>query len=195
MTTDALRTWLAEHGVSSADLAHIELDRKRALAYDRYMQIVANLGFHPTTTVLQREQRNLAAAIARYWGSHAAFRAAFGVPTPPPGNPFFREDVAPWLALVKRRAFERRTAILADIIALIADAGPQRFNQILHALHLNDATLRKVLTTALTAGALHVVAGPRPNTRYYAIPPSPPASSSRAIQSDVSHRFPQGAAS
>ncbi len=51
-----------------------------------YRALVARLGFHPSTTIMDHEIRTLSIRIRRYWGGIAQFRAAHQIPLPTHGN-------------------------------------------------------------------------------------------------------------
>ena len=72
----------------------LTLHRKRR-CQNEYDDMVQQLGYHPTTTVMQKTSswRALWARISRLWGGDINnFRREFGIPIPKPGSPTSKED-------------------------------------------------------------------------------------------------------
>lgn len=63
-----------------------ERQRHKHHTLQAYRALVAALGFHPSTTVMDHETRTLSIRIRRYWGSITRFRTAHRIPLPLHGN-------------------------------------------------------------------------------------------------------------
>jgi len=73
-----LKKWCDARGL---DFEVIRQQARERKTLEEYKAIVAELGYHPSTTVLNKKKkwRALAARIQRIWGSTAVFRRAFGI--------------------------------------------------------------------------------------------------------------------
>ncbi len=60
--------------------------RHKQHTLQEYRALVARLGFHPSTTIMDHEIRTLSIRIRRYWGGITQFRTAHQIPLPTHGN-------------------------------------------------------------------------------------------------------------
>jgi hypothetical protein len=60
--------------------------RRKHHTIQEYCALVARLGFHPSTTIMDHEIRTLSIRIRRYWGGISQFRTAHQIPLPTHGN-------------------------------------------------------------------------------------------------------------
>lgn len=79
----------------SIDSGYIKRLRRNKIDLKQYQDIVDFLGHHPTTTELAKksEWRALWYRISRNWGGFDNFRKEYGIPTPPKGNPKFKDII------------------------------------------------------------------------------------------------------
>lgn len=79
-----LKRLLAIHRIADSELREIRVRAKKSACSEAYDEVVRGLGFHPTTTELQRtfSKHYLTTQIRRLWGSIDAFRRDRGIPKP-----------------------------------------------------------------------------------------------------------------
>lgn len=80
-----LRKLLALYGVTQGDLDALRIKGSRLKCIQQYDQLSRTLGYHPSTTELQRLKSGayLASKITRLWGSFEAFRKERNIAFPP----------------------------------------------------------------------------------------------------------------
>jgi hypothetical protein len=154
MSTTALRKWMRVNGVLDEELRRVATLGRRDRALEEYLGVVEAIGEHPSTTVLQREYRNLAAAIGRLWGNVRTFRDELGIPARALGNPNIREDIAKWTDEQKRRGVERRSSLMEEVILCLKTQGPLTFAELRGVLAGCDIVLREVISKAQEVGLI-----------------------------------------
>ncbi|MBU4495375.1 MAG: winged helix-turn-helix domain-containing protein [Acidobacteria bacterium] len=86
--------------------------------------MVQQLGYHPTTTVMQKTSswRALWARISRLWGGDINnFRREFGIPIPKPGSPTFKEDTQKGREQQLRKLRDQKKERFKNILELIEE--------------------------------------------------------------------------
>lgn len=125
--------------------------RSRRRMIEQYERIVSELGYHPTTTYLQRhsaETRALNARITREWGSIEAFRLHVGAPFRKQGNPRLRADVQRGLAHVRAQQRLRRVEIRRRILDRL-QIGTCHVAELQSVARCSAALLEKILTALI----------------------------------------------
>jgi hypothetical protein len=86
MSLCRLHRLLKVHGITASELEGIWIVAKKASCSERYDAVVLGLGYHPTTTELQKipATRYLATQIRQFWGSIDLFRKERGILPPKP---------------------------------------------------------------------------------------------------------------
>lgn len=121
------------------DLDYLILQRRKNRCLSEYNDMVRELGFHPTTTVMSKRPkwRALWSRITSIWGNMDNFRKEFGIPIPRKGNPRFREI----MINASRKRAERKRAKLNKILELINQNSPTNFRGICQSLNINESPL------------------------------------------------------
>ena len=105
------------------DLVSYKQDARYKRYLVEYSEMVRVLGYHPSTTIMQRrkEWRKIWAGIVRLWGSFDRFRAEFGIEKP-------KHSMHPNTLKAWQRAKERRMAHkkekVENVYKIIAEHGP-----------------------------------------------------------------------
>lgn len=125
LSTKEFHYLLVAHAIDRSELEQ-DLALRRTLT--EYEEMVRELGWHPSTTIMQqsRKWRALYARIEGKWGSINRFRRHYGYPIPKPGNPFFREDMERGLRRRMARLKGERDRKKEDILAFIRRRGGAR---------------------------------------------------------------------
>lgn len=84
ISVSSLHRLFKAHRIADAELKEIWTGAKRAICAGKYDAVVRQLGYHPSTTDLQRipSARYLSTQIRRLWGSIEVFRSARNIPPP-----------------------------------------------------------------------------------------------------------------
>lgn len=122
----------------------------------QYEEMVNELGYHPTTTVMQRNKkwRSLNSRICHIWGSMNNFRREFGLPIQRPGNPHFVEDVARARLERRKRAELRRARRKECIVNAIKTLGYAQTAIICRQTGIKSATLYELLKELISENKL-----------------------------------------
>ncbi len=120
------------------DIEYLTLLYKKNRCFSEYKEMVQEIGFHPTTTIMARRSkwRSLWARIGRLWGDVDAFRKEFGIPIPIKGNPNFREDM-------RRGREKRKNEDMNELLQFIEDNSPVSRKQIQISLNWKTGKTEK----------------------------------------------------
>ncbi len=144
---------LVNYNIGRSELEQ-DLALKRILT--EYEGMVQELGFHPSTTLMQRERkwRALYARIEHRWGIINRFRRYYGFPIPKPGNPFFREDMERGLRYRRSRLAAERSAKREAIVALIRSRGGAWSRLIQQELRIKPSWVWRLLKELVDEGRI-----------------------------------------
>lgn len=153
-----------QYNVDARELRERYLIKK---ALRQYEEMVNELGYHPTTTLMQRNKkwRSLNFKICRVWGSMNNFRREFGLPIPKPGNPRFSEDIALARLERKRRAKLRKEKNEESIVNVVKTFGYAQTGIICKQTGIGHATFYELLKELISENKL--VREGRGNKTYY----------------------------
>ena len=119
------------------DLVSYKQDARYKRYLVEYSEMVRVLGYHPSTTIMQRrkEWRKIWAGIVRLWGSFDRFRAEFGIEKP-------KHSMHPNTLKAWQRAKERRMAHkkekVENVYKIIAEHGPLTCKKISYLAGYSD---------------------------------------------------------
>ena len=121
------------------DINDINISLKRNEILRNYKEIVQELGYHPTTTIMKTRPkwRALWARIQRIWGTMDNFRKEYGIPIPAKGNPRFREISKNKVEALKFIKSER----MQKIIKFIEKNSPTNSKQICQQFNLGNSSI------------------------------------------------------
>lgn len=131
--------------LNNIDLDSLIVENKRERCKAEYLEMVQELGFHPTTTIMQSRPkwRALWSRIGRLWGSMDNFRKEFGIPIPQKGSPTFREDMLKGREERLNELGRIKSEKMQKMLNYINNNSPVSRKQVQIALNLKSATMEK----------------------------------------------------
>ena len=129
--------------IYNIDRDYLVLQHRKNKCYLEYEEMIQELGYHPTTTVMQDRPkwRALGSRTSRIWGCMDNFRKEFGIPIPSKGNPKFREHLAEF----RERRAEIKRVKLERIVEYIDQNSPTNFRDICQNLEIKESPLYQYL--------------------------------------------------
>jgi len=129
--------------IYNIDCDYLSLQHKKKRCFLEYNEMIQELGYHPTTTIMAErlKWRALWYRISRLWGCMDNFRKEFGIPIPSKGNPRFRE----LMAEARKKRVGRKIEKLEKIVEYINNNSPTNFREISQNLDIKESPLYEYL--------------------------------------------------
>ncbi len=105
------------------DLESYKQDARYKKCISQYSEMVSQIGYHPSTTVMQRnkEWRKIWVKIDRLWGSFDNFRREFGIQKPK--HKMHPNTIVAW-RLSKEKRMAKKKEKVSNVYKLVKNSGP-----------------------------------------------------------------------
>jgi Mn-dependent DtxR family transcriptional regulator len=129
--------------IYNIDCDYLSLQHRKKRCYLEYNEMIQELGFHPTTTIMSKRPkwRALWSRTSKLWGCMDNFRKEFGIPIPQKGSPTFKEDMLEGRQERLKELRRIKSEKIQALLEYINTNSPVSRKQIEHALHLKKATV------------------------------------------------------
>ena len=167
ITSGYLGKLLTAYRITDSTLRSLWTEGQKIRCINSYVTIKNQLGYHPTTTVLQakRPWRYLSMKITRLWGSFDAFRHELAIPAPRRGSPSFSEDTRKWRETRQRLALIVRMQHLDRIRECLGPSKLQSANEIAYECGLGLPRTLFLVKLLMATGEV-IREGQSSTTRY-----------------------------
>lgn len=167
ITSGYLGKLLTAYRITEAQLRSLWNEGQKIRCINAYNAVKDQLGYHPTTTVLQgtRPWRYLSMKITRLWGSFEAFRDDLSIPAPQKGSASFSQDTRRWRETRQRLALIVRMQLLDRIRECLGSSELLSTNEIAYECGLRLQRTLFLLKLLMATGEV-IREGQSATTRY-----------------------------